>query len=176
MDIESEIAVIVFITFISSLVFLAVAVLGPLIRRLQPPSQRMIAERMMIEEIGRLRIANIELGRVISEYDGMSRKLLRQLEEMGVEPAARPNGIIKAAKRGEMPLQELHQLIEQYFNSEEIHSLAFKLGIEYENITGSTRKLRALSLIEYCARHGLLQALVGWCKKKRPSVDWPHIP
>ena len=134
------------------------------------------ASRMAIDEIARLRIANIELGRVISEYDGLTRKLLRQLESLGIEPVARPNGIIRAAERGEKPLQELHTLIEECFNLEGLNSLAFRLGIDYENISGETKKQRVLSLIDYCNDRGLLQELVALCIELRPKENWPKIP
>jgi hypothetical protein len=134
------------------------------------------AARLALDEVARLMVELIEQGRVVTEQERIIRQLTRQLLELGVTPAARINGVIKAAKRGEKPLQTLHELIVQRFNEGEINELAFGLGIEHENLSGETRAALALSLIDYCTRHDLLQELVAACIRLRPTVEWPKIP
>jgi hypothetical protein len=136
----------------------------------------MRATRMAIDEVARLTIEIIEQGRVITEQARVIRQLNRQLMEAGLTPRAKPNGIIKAVEKGERPLLALHELIGTHFNLDEMTSLAFEMGIEPEEIGGETRAQRALSLIDYCTRHDLLQELVAACIRLRPTVEWPKIP
>lgn len=63
-------------------------------------------------------------------------------------------------------------LIAQYFKLTEIHTLAFNLPLDKENIEGHTKKSISENLIETCANRGLLQELWELCKKERPNVTW----
>lgn len=139
-------------------------------------SNHLRASRAAMDEVARLTLEIIEQGRIITEQAAVIRQLNGQLIEAGMTPAARPNGIIKAAERGEKPLLALHELIERHFNLEEMNELSLELSIEQEAISGDTRKQRALSLIDYCTRHDCLQELLAACKRLRPAVEWPRIP
>jgi len=73
-------------------------------------------------------------------------------------------------------LNLLHELIVTYFDLNELRTLTFKLGIDYETIKGSEKSSKALELIEACARQSRLQELASLCRGERPSVDWPTVP
>ncbi len=67
---------------------------------------------------------------------------------------------------------DLHRKISLFFSLEELQSLCFDLGIEFENIAGGTRQAKATSLVGYCNRHDLRADLIARCAHLRPHVDW----
>jgi hypothetical protein len=65
----------------------------------------------------------------------------------------------------------LHYGIEKCFSFDEIVDLCYRLGIDPEEITGTTKSVRIWNLINYVARRGMLDQLVRLVKKLRPSVS-----
>lgn len=72
-------------------------------------------------------------------------------------------------------LSQLRQLLTQQFSKSELHLLAFDLGVEYEELAGSTRSDKAVSLIEYLQRNGRLTDLITPCRQLRPQTVWPEV-
>ena len=62
--------------------------------------------------------------------------------------------------------------LNQYFSRGELNTLAFDLGIDYQNIPGETKQERARELVLYCQRNGLLDGLLAEARRQRPHVDW----
>jgi len=74
---------------------------------------------------------------------------------------------------------DLRRKVATYFNDDEIKSLCFDLGIEYENLAGETREAKARELVTYCERTSQVSQLANRCRELRPSVDWrvpEHLP
>ena len=69
-------------------------------------------------------------------------------------------------------LVDLGNAISQSFNMDELRGLCIDLDIEFENVNGSTRELKAKELVLYCHRRGDLQKLVNRCMELRPKKDW----
>jgi hypothetical protein len=69
-------------------------------------------------------------------------------------------------------LSELRKKITQYMDNEDIATLCFDLGIEYERIRGSEKESKARELVAFCNRAGKLDALVTLCRSMRPNVTW----
>lgn len=71
------------------------------------------------------------------------------------------------------PLSEFANVIAEYFNLEELKSLCFKLGIEYDNLGDNLGvKASARELVKYAKRYSLLDALVVACQEVRPNAIW----
>jgi hypothetical protein len=70
----------------------------------------------------------------------------------------------------------LWRLLAQYFNLEELTDLCFQLGINFENLPGSTLSRKAQELVVYCERHQLLARLLSLCRENRPQAEWPTDP
>lgn len=66
----------------------------------------------------------------------------------------------------------LRENMNRYFSLDEIESLCFDLGVDFENIGGSSKPGKVLELIQYMERRGRLEELAGACAKSRPNVDW----
>lgn len=79
-----------------------------------------------------------------------------------------------ARKPGTSPLQRatlLDQLMAA-FDMKELQVLAFKLGVNTEDIAGETVSEFAKGLIEYFERRDRLYVLVDYCQRQRPNHDW----
>ena len=73
-------------------------------------------------------------------------------------------------------LAELQGKLNQYFSGEEIETLAFVLGVDYDALRGGTKPTKINSLIYAAARNGRLAMLLGEARKQRPNVEWPNAP
>ncbi len=73
-------------------------------------------------------------------------------------------------------LADLQGKLSQYFNGDEIETMAFVLGVDYESLRGGTKPTKVNSLIFDLARNGRLDDLLGEARKQRANVGWPDIP
>ncbi|WP_374687275.1 hypothetical protein [Promineifilum sp.] len=73
-------------------------------------------------------------------------------------------------------LAELQTKLTTYFGGEEIETLAFLLGIDYDALRGGTKPTKVNSLIYDAARKGLLPDLLAEVRQQRGNVTWPDAP
>jgi hypothetical protein len=73
-------------------------------------------------------------------------------------------------------VKELRSLLIESFDLEELHSLCFDLGINFDSLAGSTIDSKARELIAYCQRHLRLPDLLAACRQHRPHIAWPDFP
>ncbi len=57
------------------------------------------------------------------------------------------------------------------YNTAELKCLAFKLGIDFEELAGNVKSSKAIELIQFCQRRGKLDSLICEIKKEREFVD-----
>jgi hypothetical protein len=70
---------------------------------------------------------------------------------------------------------QLRDNLVRYFNGEELRNLCFELGLNYEDdLSGGTKKTKAVGLIEHMIRREELPTLVKRCNELRPKVDWNY--
>ena len=62
--------------------------------------------------------------------------------------------------------------ITRHFSDNELQSLCFDLGIEYDNLPGDDRESKVRELIGYCERRGMLSKLIETCYQLRSNVEW----
>lgn len=72
-------------------------------------------------------------------------------------------------------LIRLHELLSETYSLTELQALCFYLGLDYENLPGSTKSAKILELITYLERRSELQRLLDEVKGQRPSVTWPEF-
>lgn len=66
---------------------------------------------------------------------------------------------------------ELRKRLYKSFDKEELRTLCFDLGLNYENLP-DVRDGMARELVAHCERHGLITRLIGECRQRRPRVHW----
>jgi hypothetical protein len=73
-------------------------------------------------------------------------------------------------------LTAVRRLLTRHFDVEELRTLAFDLGIPYDDLRGEGRASKARELILLTARRGCLPELVELAQSRRSNVDWPSVP
>ena len=73
-------------------------------------------------------------------------------------------------------LADVQAKLNTYFSGEEIETLAFVLGIDYDALRGGTKPTKINSLIMDAARKGQLGPLLAWARDERSNVTWPDAP
>lgn len=67
--------------------------------------------------------------------------------------------------------QQLVEILTDYFNLGELRSLAFTLGIDYEDLEGGNKPGKALALVQYAQRHSRYADLVNAVRQARPHLN-----
>lgn len=125
--------------------------------------------------VDELTLEVVELRLLLSEVMVGTARLIAQLEQARIEPEYRLPSERKRwpAEGEESDVARLHRLLVEYFNNEELDSLALEAGIAPESYSGSTRPARALALVQVASRHDRLEELVRVARRERPRVKWP---
>lgn len=67
---------------------------------------------------------------------------------------------------------KITKLLNQHFDREELRTLCFQLGIDYDDLPAEGRANKARELVKLLSRQDRLPALVALCKELRPNADW----
>ncbi len=80
--------------------------------------------------------------------------------------------ILKAIAKAQVDPVRLRQILTNYFNESELHTLCFDLGVDYESLPGDGKGDKARELVAYFERRGYFAKLVEVCYKQRPHALW----
>jgi hypothetical protein len=73
-----------------------------------------------------------------------------------------------------MSMSRVRSLLEESFSLDELRTLCFDVGIEYENLPGTgTKAAKSREMVALSWRSGLFWKLVAMCRELRPGVAWP---
>jgi len=100
---------------------------------------------------------------------------MNSLAQRGIcgEAIVQPNGLApkeKAVDRNQ--LAKLRQLLTQHFDEEELRTLCFDLGVDYDTLRGEGEGGKARELVAHFERHGRISELVTIGYKMRPHLSW----
>ena len=70
--------------------------------------------------------------------------------------------------------RKLYHLINSKFNKSEVQSLFFELGIDYDNIQGSTKSEKVRGLIIFLDQRNLIDKLLDIASTTREDLAWPE--
>lgn len=77
-------------------------------------------------------------------------------------------------------MKQLRDIFATYFDTEGLTDFALALGIDYENLSGTTRSAKARELALYLWRHSKLPLLAEVGPAERHDIDWsllaPYVP
>jgi len=65
---------------------------------------------------------------------------------------------------------QLHRSLVAHFSLDELHTLAFEIGLEWDDLPGETRAAKARALIEICERNALMRRLRRQIRLDRPNM------
>ncbi len=66
----------------------------------------------------------------------------------------------------------LHRILDERFNAEELHTLCYYLGIDYDDLQGIGQVNKARALLQYLERHNRINDLISIGKEFRPDIPW----
>jgi len=69
---------------------------------------------------------------------------------------------------------QLHEAICRTFDEEELRTLCFDLGLDYDALRGEGKDARARELVGWLARRGALMELVRAVQQRRPNQYWTN--
>lgn len=106
---------------------------------------------------------------IVSLLDGIEQ-LLQQLDLARILPVWRPperpellNGV---------SIVDLQTGIQNWFSTGEVNDLAFRLGIDPEELTGDGKSARCRSLVTMAEDRDKVDELIAILQKERSFVDW----
>lgn len=70
----------------------------------------------------------------------------------------------------EITPQQLYKAITNAFNLNELRTLAYDMGIDYEDLEGSSKTTKALALVQYAQRHNMMGKLIAQVQRTRPNA------
>ncbi|MCA9944323.1 MAG: AAA-like domain-containing protein [Anaerolineales bacterium] len=71
-------------------------------------------------------------------------------------------------------LVQLKEKINRHFNADEFRELVFNLGLDFDNIPGSTKKARIIALVDQLNGADRIPELISKCQEMRQNVTWTH--
>lgn len=77
---------------------------------------------------------------------------------------------------GDWSLVHLHRLLDAHYNEEELRTLCFELGVDYENLTAVGKAHKARELVQLLWRTDRVRDLVAYGRKTRPRANWDMSP
>ena len=128
----------------------------------------------MSRRLDELTLQVVELKLALSFSQVENATLRAQVLEMGGTPVLNQSKTIQQTMEEE-PLVKIYQLITEHFGMSEMDELAAMAGVPPESYSGEARPARALSLVQFAARHGRLEELVRACRRMRPRIMWPMV-
>ena len=75
-----------------------------------------------------------------------------------------------------MQLKQLRQLLTKHFSLEELHTLSFDLGIDFDDFGGEGKPAKVREFIGYAERQGRLDDLLAEAADARPALPWLITP
>ena len=73
-------------------------------------------------------------------------------------------------------LTKLRKFLLQYFNFEELKTICFDLGFDFDSLPGDGSAAKIRELLILVARQGRLESLLSRVREERPNIPWPPVP
>jgi hypothetical protein len=73
-------------------------------------------------------------------------------------------------------MMELRSKLWDCYDAQELQTLCFDLGIDYDDLRGGAKQTKINSLINTLARNGRLPELVAYARRDRTHLIWPDVP
>jgi hypothetical protein len=69
----------------------------------------------------------------------------------------------------------LRQVLVNYFDENELETLCYDLGIDYQDLPGDGKTKKTIELVKHFARRGKTAELIDYCSRQRPNLEWDKI-
>ncbi len=72
-------------------------------------------------------------------------------------------------------MTDLHKMLVAGFNAGEIDTLCFDVGVDHENLRGSSKSAKARELVMWTVRYSKMKQLVDAARRGNPSMFRRHF-
>lgn len=103
----------------------------------------------------------------VSSLEQRMARVEELLLATGIAPVAMSQNIT--------PRTALMELVSKHTSDEDIKQAAFDLSVDEDNFEANGKMAMARELFRELDHQNRLYMLVGWLKRRIPSVDWPSI-
>ncbi|MEM7335634.1 MAG: hypothetical protein AAF490_26385 [Chloroflexota bacterium] len=79
------------------------------------------------------------------------------------------------APRQPINFKKLRQAFLSVFDENDLKSISFDLGIDYEMLPSGNKESKSIGLIEQCRKEGRFDELLTICQQRRPQLDWQGL-
>ena len=69
-------------------------------------------------------------------------------------------------------MTRLRQILALLFDEEDLRTLCFDLGVDYDNLPARGKAYKARELVKYLGRHNRISELLRIGKELRPDISW----
>ena len=123
---------------------------------------------VLTANITQMPLTDVESAGVFTDWKG------RVLEAAArrAAPTARPVVATSDDAAHRQRLRELRQQLVAAMSDDELETLSFDLGVDYENLKGNNKQAKARELMLHCERTGKLSELTELCRAIRPNFTW----
>lgn len=142
-----------------------------------PYSSHRLAEivKRVTHESAQQAVRILELETLLAEHEAGHAANARRMAANNIPLAWKPKRTAKAVMNGGSKLLPLYDLLYERFSDDELYDLGFRIGIKRDEIVGETHSAKAQCLIEYAARHELVDDLIVAGREVRPDLRWPEV-
>ncbi len=86
-----------------------------------------------------------------------------------------PPATSPVTRMNQQPVIALWQIISTRFDEQELRTLCFCLGLDYDDLPATGKMHKARELVTFLQRHDNIAALISAGRTLRPDIDWNTI-
>lgn len=140
---------------------------------------RLLRAEIEVQRVDTLRVLDALIKPIQADIEDL--RLMVQAQQMVLKQLGDEEQLHKAytdqfKKAQQRWAWRLSQLMNDYFNNDELEQIAFELGIDTDNVmVGERKRNRVIDLCEYCRKRDMLNMLATACHARRPQLNWPLL-
>jgi hypothetical protein len=131
------------------------------IRSTSEPKEMVRARRAVLKQQELVR-------KYLSEYINLANELSVSIPK-DIEQIAEYFGGIKP-EESDVDIIAIRDLLLQTFTESDLRLLCFDLGIDYDDVYGSTTHQKVIALLDYLKRRARIDELVSYLQRQRPGI------
>ena len=135
-----------------------------LVKSLSPTEQSVTGQQVSVSGDGNI---------VLTVGEDLQVSNMQISSQLPPQTIAQPTG--EALKKEGTSLTELRQELVTRFNEDELRTLCFDLGVDYDGLPGEGKVGKARELVAFLDRRSRIPELLKFGRQLRPDVPWPDL-
>ena len=100
---------------------------------------------------------------------------LNSLREGTGKATLKPRSDLSRRHFSRRDMARLRNIIDKYFDTEDIHNLCFQMDVDYDSLPGEGKSDKARELVLYLQRREQISELVDTVRRDRPDIPWEGL-